>query len=113
MYCIQKFLILFQVEGDPVDQLTEDLKSLDVSSSKEAISIFVGCAKQAATSEQKLTEVFTLIYNRCLVNWKFSVTAAKVCQELSTLQIDGVKFRDVLLKSIQKDFKGNQLFFSS
>ena len=93
-----------------MSHLSQLLESLEVSPHTDNVLSFANKAQTVVTSEQKLTDVFDMIYKKSLLNWRFSATAGQLCQQLSMLQTDGVKFRDIMLKSIQKDFKSKICF---
>ncbi len=89
-------------QKDSAEQLASMVKTLSVGSSGDLQSISEA-AKTFALTEGKYEEAVQMIYRRCYEDWRMSLTAAKLCNNL--VQEIGNDFRSALLQVIQKDFR--------
>jgi hypothetical protein len=47
------------------------------------------------------------LHDRSLEDRQFGVKAAVACGSVASLEVGGVKLRNILLAAVQKDFEGN------
>lgn len=65
--------------------------------------------RECAKDEKNIQQVIKVIYNKSLVDIDFARTGALICDRLSKIDGDGVKYRSNLLKLLQADFAGKIL----
>merc|ERR1711894_117486 len=67
--------------------------------------VTLGIAKKLGTSKENLDKIVKVIYDRCYCEWRFARAAATLCSNLEGLQVEDVKFRSVVLRYVQTDYK--------
>jgi hypothetical protein len=53
--------------------------------------------------------VVQCLHHRSIEDRQFGVKAAAACGFVASLEVDGVKLRNMVLATVQKDFEGNTL----
>lgn len=59
----------------------------------------------AATSVEDMQKIVEMIYSKCHSDRDFAKAAAMLCDRLSNVEKDGVKFRNCVLSMVQADYK--------
>ncbi|XP_064645322.1 MIF4G domain-containing protein B-like [Lineus longissimus] len=90
---------------DLADELSNKIKTLALEPKPADLDELQRISKEYSTDRKKIEEIAQIIYDRCLGDAEFSVTGADLCQKLTEIEADQVKFRSCILKLIQRDFK--------
>lgn len=61
---------------------------------------------QSMSTEDHLKNVAKRLYDKSLRDQEFAKYGACICDRLSNVEVQGSKFRNVILKFVQEDFKG-------
>ncbi|XP_014680691.1 PREDICTED: uncharacterized protein LOC106820699 [Priapulus caudatus] len=72
------------------------------------VSKVVEIVKKYSTTGSKLKEFATALHERCVNEADMITGAALLSQSLGSLEVDDVKFRNILLQQLQHDFKGKE-----
>ena len=94
------------LQTDSADPCLLLVRSIIVSNDKSTIKSVAEQASLYCVDKQSIENMVKTIYTPCLEDWARSSTAAVLCQQLSSIELKDVKFRDVLLRTIQSDYKG-------
>ena len=89
-----------------VQELEDYLEGLTLNLTEENLEDIMTLS-QSMTSEDDLKNVAKRIYEKSLKDQEFSKCGACICDRLANIEVQGSKFRNVILKFVQEDFKGN------
>ncbi|XP_022306728.2 CBP80/20-dependent translation initiation factor-like [Crassostrea virginica] len=87
-----------------VQELEDYLEGLTLNLTEENLEDIMTLS-QSMTSEDDLKNVAKRIYEKSLKDQEFSKCGACICDRLANIEVQGSKFRNVILKFVQEDFK--------
>ena len=90
---------------NPADALVNLIQSLSIEPDDVELMPVSDAAKKFVTNKSEMETFVSMLYNRCLTNWKFARCAALLCQRIISIQVEQNSLRTMLLQTIQKAHK--------
>ncbi|XP_063438349.1 CBP80/20-dependent translation initiation factor-like [Mytilus trossulus] len=87
-----------------LNDLEQLIETLTLEPDEEDVSKIQTLADTVKTSSD-LKELANIIYNRCMKDWEFGKTGACLCDRLANMEVEGSKFRNIMLSLVQLDYK--------
>jgi hypothetical protein len=91
--------------GGTVQDLEDYLERLTLVLTEDNLEDIMTLSKSMST-EDHLKSVAKRIYDKSLKDQEFAKCGACICDRLANVEVQGSKFRNVILKFVQEDFKG-------
>ncbi|XP_048750580.2 CBP80/20-dependent translation initiation factor-like isoform X2 [Ostrea edulis] len=93
--------------GGTVQDLEDYLEKLNFDLTEDNLEDIMTLSKSMST-EDHMKNVAKRIYNKSLKYQEFAKCGACICDRLSNVEVQGSKFRNVILRFVQEDFKGKE-----
>ncbi|XP_052096576.1 CBP80/20-dependent translation initiation factor-like isoform X2 [Mytilus californianus] len=87
-----------------MNDLEQLIETLTLEPEEEDIAKIQTMADTVKTSSD-LKELANIIYNRCIKDREFGKTGACLCDRLANMEVEGSKFRNIMLSLVQIDYK--------
>lgn len=91
---------------ESVSEIQDILNSLTLEVSDQDLDSLLQCVESMASEEVTLAKMTDVIYEKCISDREFAKTGAFICEKITSLEVNGTKFRSLLLSRIQADYKG-------
>lgn len=91
---------------DSIAELQLILDNLTLDVNDQDLNNLYQLAESASSSDNDIKSVTELVYAKFTSDREFAKTGAFICDKLATLEVNGTKFRTILLTMIQADYKG-------
>ena len=95
---------------DSLLELQHILDNLTLDISDQDLNNLYQLAESASDTDNDVKRVTEQIYSKFTSDREFAKTGAFICEKLASLEVNGTKFRSLLLSMIQADYKGTNLF---
>ncbi|VDH94485.1 Hypothetical predicted protein [Mytilus galloprovincialis] len=87
-----------------LNDLEQLIETLTLEPDEEDVAKIQTLADTVKTSSD-LKELANIIYNRCMKDREFGKTGACLCDRLANMEVEGSKFRNIMLSLVQLDYK--------
>lgn len=87
-----------------LEKVSQKIEMLTIDAQDRELDVIEKLTRECAKDEKNIQQVIKVIYNKSLVDIDFARTGAVICDRLSKIDGDGVKYRTNLLKLLQADF---------
>ncbi|XP_061180727.1 CBP80/20-dependent translation initiation factor-like isoform X2 [Saccostrea echinata] len=98
--------------GGTVQELEDYLEGLTLNLTEDNLEDILTLSKSMST-EDHVMNVAKRIYDKSLKDLEFAKCGACICDRLSNVEVQTAKFRNVILRYVQEDFKGKEEMRSS
>lgn len=88
-----------------VQELEDYLEGLTLNLTEDNLEDIMTLS-QSMSTEDHLKNVAKRLYDKSLRDQEFAKYGACICDRLANVEVEGIKFRNVILKFVQEDFKG-------
>ncbi|CAE1315783.1 unnamed protein product [Acanthosepion pharaonis] len=100
-------------DGINLEKVSQKIEMLSFDAQDRDLDVIEKLTRECAKDEKNIQQVIKVIYNKSLVDIDFARTGALICDRLSKIDGDGVKYRSNLLKLLQADFADLQQYLVS
>ncbi|KAL4216761.1 hypothetical protein ACF0H5_024484 [Mactra antiquata] len=90
---------------ESMEQIENIMESLTLDVSENTLNNLYNLAENAAHSDEDIKKVAEILYSKFTSDREYAKTGALICEELCKLEVNGTKFRSLLLSLVQKDYK--------
>ncbi|XP_029645531.1 CBP80/20-dependent translation initiation factor isoform X1 [Octopus sinensis] len=86
------------------EQVSQHIEKLSFDAQDRDLDVIEKLTRECARDENNIQQVIKVIYNKSLVDLDFARTGVMICDRLSKIDGDGLKYRTHLLNLLQNDF---------
>ncbi|XP_053386792.1 CBP80/20-dependent translation initiation factor-like [Mercenaria mercenaria] len=90
---------------DSILELQHVLDSLTLDVSDQELNNLYQLAESASSNDSDIKRVTEQVYSKFTSDREYAKTGAFICEKLAALEVNGTKFRSLLLSMIQADYK--------
>jgi hypothetical protein len=93
---------------DSLLELQHILNNLTLDVSDHDLNELYQLAESASNTDNDIKHVTEQVYSKFTSDREYAKTGAFICEKLASLEVNGTKFRSLLLSMIQADYKGTK-----
>ncbi|GAB1603998.1 CBP80/20-dependent translation initiation factor-like [Argonauta hians] len=86
------------------EQVSQHIEKLSFDAADQDLDVIEKLSRECARNEDNIQQVIKVIYGKSLVDLDFARTGVMICDRLSKIDGDGLKYRTHLLNLLQNDF---------
>ncbi|XP_077993784.1 CBP80/20-dependent translation initiation factor-like [Glandiceps talaboti] len=87
-----------------LEEITNRMKQVDMATVEEDATQVMNMVQNYADTGKQLQDVGDSLCRLALDNFSFGLEAAQLCNRLANIEVEGVKFRNIILKLLQAEF---------